>query len=301
MNPETVFELGIISDEISDDVDCACNLIREWGLNHVELRRMWGKNILELNPEEVEHAAGIVKRHGLTVTAVASPIFKSSRDGKISKEAQGEFLLEGFNSFEEQLNLIRKASDIAKQLGTNFIRIFTFWRELWSTALVDDVSDKLIEAARLARDLDIVLLVENEPVCIVGSGKELGQLFQVIDQKTDIEVRKHIAMLWDPGNASYGNSETPYPDGYDFLDPTRIKHIHLKDSTLDKDGNRQYVPMGHGTIDYVQQLRNLKENGYQGSLVLEPHFHPEGHTKEWAAHVCVVAAKEVLRQALDDR
>ena len=98
MNPETVFELGIISDEISDDVDCACNLIREWGLNHVELRRMWGKNILELNPEEVEHAAGIVKRHGLTVTAVASPIFKSSRDGKISKEAQGDFLLEGFNS-----------------------------------------------------------------------------------------------------------------------------------------------------------------------------------------------------------
>ena len=300
MNPETVLELGIISDEISDDVDCACSLIREWGLNHVELRQMWGKNILELTPEEVQHAAGIVKRHGLTVTAVASPIFKSSRDGKASEEAQGDFLLEGFNSFEEQLGLIRKASGIAQQLGTNFIRIFTFWRELWSTALVDDVSDKLVEAARLARDLGVVLLVENEPVCIVGSSKELGQLFQIIDQKTDIEVQKHIAMLWDPGNASYGSCETPYPDGYNFLDHRRIKHIHLKDSILDEAGHRQYVPMGHGTIDYVQQLRKLKENGYQGSLVLEPHFRPEGHTKEWAAHVCVVAAKEVIRQALDD-
>jgi L-ribulose-5-phosphate 3-epimerase len=298
MDSETVFQLGIISDEVSDDLDCACGLIREWGLNHVELRGMWGKNILALTPEEIEHAAGIVKRHRLTVTAVASPIFKSARDGKLKEDVGGDFQLGGFEPLEEQLNLIRKAAVIAKQFGTNLVRVFTFWRESWDRDLVDDVSNKLLEAASLARDLDVILVVENEPVCVVGSGKELGELFQVIDRKADADVRKHIAMLWDPGNAAHGGHETPYPNGYDSLDPTRIVHMHLKDSTFDEAGNPQYVPMGHGTIDYVRHLRQLKEDGYCGSLVLEPHYHPANQTREWAAHVCIVAAKEVIQQAI---
>lgn len=291
-----MFKLGIISDEISSDLDRACTLTREWGMEHIELRTIWDKNILALSPKEFDRVGRIVDRHGLKVTAIASPIFKSPRDG-VAREVAGDFQLRGYESFEGQLELIQRAAGIAKSLGTDRIRIFTFWREPWSDALVEEVAGRLIQAAALARELGVVLAVENEPVCVVGTGRELGDLFRVIDGTAEPELRDRIGMLWDPGNASHGGEETPYPDGYAALNPSRIIHLHLKDSAADTEGRRSSAPLGHGTIDYVSQLRRIRADGYRGALVLEPHYHPEGLTKEESALACVTAARGVIEEA----
>ena len=125
----------------------------------------------------------------------------------------------------------------------------------------------------------------------------MGTLFRIIDRIADPGLREHIGMLWDPGNASHGGQEIPYPDGYEALDPDRIIHLHLKDSLVDTGGERRLVPLGHGTIDYVTQLRRLEQDGYRGTLVLEPHYHPQGKTKEEAALECVAAARAVIEEA----
>ena len=291
-----VFKLGIISDEISSDLDRACTLTRKWGMEHIELRTIWDQNILTLSPEEFDRVGKIVDRHGLKVTAIASPIFKSPRDG-VAREVAGDFQFRGHESFEGQLELIRRAAGIAKSLGTDRIRIFTFWREPWSDALVEEVAGRLIQAAALARELGVVLAVENEPVCVVGTGRELGDLFRVIDRTAEPELRDRIGMLWDPGNAGHSGEETPYPDGYAALDPSRIIHLHLKDSAVDAEGRRSPAPLGHGTIDYVSQLRRIRADGYRGALVLEPHYHPEGLTQEESALACVTAARGVIEEA----
>ena len=291
-----MFELGIISDEIGQDFDRACGLIREWGMSHVEIRTLWDKNSLELTESELAQVSEILKKHDLTVTAIASPVFKSPREGK-PKEVEGDFQLSGFESFEGQLDLIRKAALSCKRFGTDKIRIFTFWRESWNDDLIHDVAEKLIEATKFAQELDVKLAVENEPVCVVGNGKELAGLFDAIRQKASSDVRSHIGILWDPGNASHGGEEIPYPDGYQLLEKDEIIHVHLKDSIVDDEGNRQLVPLGEGTIDYVSQFRQLKDDGYEGVLVLEPHYHPDGMTKEDAALACVRAAQETLNAA----
>ena len=291
-----MFELGIISDEISGDFARACALIKEWDMSQVELRTMWDKNILELSEHELDSVGESLEQHGLTVTAIASPIFKSPRGGTV-RSVQGDFQLSGFESFEGQLELIRRAAAVAQRFGTERIRIFTFWREPWSDALAEDVALKLVEAATLARDLGVVLAVENEPVCVVGTGWELGALFRVVDRNAGPDVRAHIGMLWDPGNASHEDQEVPYPDGYDALETSRLIHVHLKDSIVGADGNRQLVPLGEGTIDYVAQFRRLEADGYRGPVVLEPHYHPEGMSKGGAALACVRAARKVLAVA----
>ncbi|UCC72351.1 MAG: sugar phosphate isomerase/epimerase [Gemmatimonadota bacterium] len=291
-----MFELGIISDEISDDFERSCRLISEWGMRHVELRTMWDKNILALSEAELEAVAASLEAHRLSVTAIASPVFKSPLDGK-PREIEGDFQLAGYESFEAQLELIRKAAILCERFGTDKIRIFSFWREPWTRELVAEVAGKLLEAAGLARDLGVVLVVENEPVCCVGTGQELGELFAEMQGQGSAEALEHIAMLWDPGNARHAGETTPYPDGYEELSSGRIVHVHLKDAIIDGIGNRTLVPLGQGEIDYVGQFRRLQRDGYRGVLVLEPHYYPEGLSQEEAALRCVEGAREVLERA----
>lgn len=108
------------------------------------------------------------------------------------------------------------------------------------------MAGRLIQAAALARELGGVLAVENEPVCVLGSGRELGDLFRVIDRTAEPELRDRIGMLWDPGDASHSGEETPYPNGYTALNPSRIIHPHLKGPFSPDDEPRGAHRLKHG-------------------------------------------------------
>ena len=51
-----VFELGIITDEVADDLDFALERIRDWGLGSIELRTVGGQNLVSLDDETVSSA-----------------------------------------------------------------------------------------------------------------------------------------------------------------------------------------------------------------------------------------------------
>jgi len=49
------FRLSVINDEISQDFDRACSVAaHDFGLEWIELRGMWNKNITDLNADEVD-------------------------------------------------------------------------------------------------------------------------------------------------------------------------------------------------------------------------------------------------------
>lgn len=287
--------LGIISDEVSEDFARSCELIRGWGLAQVELRILWGKNVLQLSDEELERSKRIVDEHGLQVTAIASPVFKAPLDGQ-PRSVKADFALPGSESFEAQLELLERACDLCDFFGTRLIRVFTFWKEPWSEELLETISSKLLQAASLAQARDVVLAVENEPVCSVGTGQELGKLCRILQREAPESVRSHIGVLWDPGNALAAGEPSPYPEGYEALGACNIVHVHLKDLTFGKDGRPQFVPVGQGHVDYRGQLLRLAEDGYTGAFVLEPHYRPSGMTPEEAAGACVEAAQALLKE-----
>ena len=291
------FKLGIISDEVSDDFARSCALIRSWGLTHVELRMLWGKNVLQLSAEELGRAERTVREHGLQVTAIASPIFKSPLDGR-ARAVEADFSLPGSESFEAQVRLLERACDLCELFGTRLIRVFTFWKEPWSEALLAAVASKLLEAASVAQTRDVVLAVENEPVCNVGSGRELGELCRVLSQAPDL--RPHLGALWDPGNALAAGETSPYPEGYGALRACNVVHVHLKDLTFE-EGRPRFAPVGNGHVDYEGQLQSLASDGYDGAFVLEPHYRPDELTQEEAAHACVEAARDYLERYFRDR
>ena len=71
------FKIAVINDEITQDFGHACEVAaREFGMQWIELRGMWNKNLLKLDAKEIEEARRILERNKLRVTDIASPLFK---------------------------------------------------------------------------------------------------------------------------------------------------------------------------------------------------------------------------------
>src|ERR1044071_1437084 len=71
------FKIAVINDEISQDFGHACEVAsRQFGMEWMELRSMWDKNIAALDAKEIDEAVQLLKKNNLRVTDIASPLFK---------------------------------------------------------------------------------------------------------------------------------------------------------------------------------------------------------------------------------
>ena len=78
------FRLSVINDEISADFDHACSVAaNDFGLQWIEIRSMWNKNVTELNADEIDRARQILEKYKLRVTDIASPLLRST--GKVRR------------------------------------------------------------------------------------------------------------------------------------------------------------------------------------------------------------------------
>ncbi len=287
-----MFELGIITDEVHDDLATSCRFIKEAGLSLVELRTLNGANIFTLPDEEILTAKDILAEYGLEVVGLSSPILKSPLDGT-AESISGDFMLEGRQTFEEQLELLERAAYLCQVFDTSLVRVFTFLRGDWSAELAKRVSEKLLTAAEVAREHGMVLAVENEPICNVRHGREMGLLFDYIEKTGSPELLAHLTILWDPGNAYYAGELDASTSGYSAI-RGRVGHVHIKDVIFDNEGRPHCVPVGMGKVNYAPQLSALKDDGYTGPLILEPHYVPEGGTSMEGAKEALSALKELL-------
>lgn len=289
-------ELGIIADEVHASFETACASIARWGLPLVEVRNVDGRNVTLLDDAALDAAAATVRRHGLRVSGVASPVFKSSLDERPSDTA-ADFAVPGLVTVADNLALLERACLAARRFDTRLVRVFTFFRVPWSEAVVEQVVHHVVQAARVAQRHDVVLAIENEPVCVVATGAELGRFFERLDARLPTELRPHVGALWDPGNALAAGETAPFPDGYAAVPAQRLVHVHLKDLGRAPASFGTFVPIGQGRIDYRGQFRALARDGYRGSAVLEPHYAPPGVDRLEATRVCVEAARAELAAA----
>src|SRR5215470_810670 len=126
---DCVFQLSVITDEISQDfghaVEVAAN---EFGVALVEIRGLWKKNIVNLDEKEVAEAKALLAKYDLKVTDIASPLFKVDWPGapKSKYSPTGAAYNASF-TFEQQDEVLERATAMAKAFGTNRVRLFDFW------------------------------------------------------------------------------------------------------------------------------------------------------------------------------
>ncbi len=284
------FKLSVINDEITQDFGRAAEVAaQEFGLNYLEIRALWGKNIMRLDAKEIAEARRILEKYKLRVSSIASPIFKVDWPGApLSRFSPKRDQFGADFTFEQQDELLERGFELTRVFRVDRIRIFDFWR-------LDDpgpyrvaMDQKLMEASKKAVKNGITLLLENEASCNTATGVEAARTLNAVRSA-------NFKLNWDPGNAA-SRGEIAYPDGYSLLPKDRLGYMHCKDVVRGADGKYEWMKMGGGIIDYVGQYRALKRDGYRGVVSLETHWRGAG-TPEESTRQSMSGMKELLRHA----
>ena len=287
---DCVFQLSVISDEISQDFGHALEVAaNEFGLGFVELRGLWKKNIVNLDEKEVAEAKSLLAKYDLKVTDIASPLFKVDWPGAPKSKYSPKAISYGSSyTFEQQDEVLERCIAMAKAFGTNKVRMFDFWKLEDDKPYRDAMDAKLREFADKAAKKDIVLLLENEYECNSATGAQAARTLAAVPNK-------NFMLNWDPGNAAAAG-ETAFPDGYAKIPKGRIGHIHLKDVAHKPDGKFEWAAMGKGTIQFVEQFKTLVRDGYRGTMSLETHWNGGGSPEE-STRQSMAGEKDLLRKA----
>ncbi len=233
------------SDEIAEEVDTQFKVLNKLGIKYFEPRGIDGKNISELNNEELTELKNKMNKYEIKVSSVGSPI------GKVYLEEE----------FAPHFELFKRVVYIAKELGTKYIRIFSFFH--YGTKWTDDerteVLSRLKKMIAYAEQNDVILLHENEKD-IYGDVSERCQ-----DLMKELYCDNFKA-VFDPANFVQTGTDTikAYEQMKDY-----IAYMHIKDAKK-KDGSVMPAGMGDGNVGEI--LKRLFDNGYQGFLSLEPHL-----------------------------
>jgi sugar phosphate isomerase/epimerase len=272
-DPARGFPLGIITDELTQNLEEALKFITGYGLHWCELREVWGKNIMILPQQDLERARKLIAEQGVRVSDIATPIFKWNLPGATTRPGEKHDFAVGSFTEEDADPLLEKAFHLARLFGTQKVRIFSYWRVAEPEKVYPQVRDRLARAARLAEQNGMVLVLENEHECNIGTGKELGRVLRDVNSPA-------LRGVWDPGNAAM-LGEAPFPDGYQAVKGL-FPHMHIKDARKNaQTGKVEWAPVGGGFIDFKGQFAALHQEKYAGTMSLETHYNrPDGNKME---------------------
>jgi sugar phosphate isomerase/epimerase len=280
---------AVITDEISQDFPHALDVMLEYGVRDAELRGLWGTNVMDLSPEQLQDAKRALDERGMQVCSIASPIYKCRLRPEGAEADGGPLHLATERPLSQQLSLLEHAVELCRYFNTDLIRVFSFWKQGEVTAeLVREIVAAIEPGVRLAERAGVVLGLENEHACILGTGAEAAQALAALESTS-------FRAVWDPGNAFFAG-ERPYPDGFEAIRPY-LAHVHVKDAAMGPDGASRWTVVGEGEIDYPGQIAALIEGGYTGPLSLETHYKPENGNAEAGSRACLEGLVRLLREA----
>lgn len=268
------YTLGVVTDEIDQDLKRALSVTNELGLRVVDLNSVRGKNVSQLTEQEIGEIKRLLNFYGCRVGMISTPFLKalpltSLEYGHIQDNAE----------FRKHMSILRKAIQIARALDAGLVRTFSFHREeMWKTGEIpgktlDKIREGLGLACKVAQDEGITLGLENVRSCYGNTGENVRCILDAVSSPV-------LKATWDPVNA-YVSGGIAYPDGYEAIKPY-IVHVHIKDAKIidEKKGLTAWMPVGEGCSGIDRQIKALIQDGYDKTLCLETHWVPKGGTKE---------------------
>ncbi len=264
------WKLGVITDEVDPDLSRALStFFPKYKLRWAEIRNLTldGVNSYvykSATPAQLKQIKHQLDAAHVKLSVLDTAVYKITLPGTKPAGDNAADLNQSEGDFNTQMEDLKRAADAAHALGTNRLRIFTFKRVDDPATIFDRIVESLHTAIGVAKEQGVILVVENEFDCNVGTGAETAKLFKTISDR-------RLMHNWDPGNC-FEAGEQPFPKAWDQLDHSRIVHIHLKDAA-----GKDWKPIGGGEIDFAGQFEALKKMKYSGTLSLETHYKNAQH------------------------
>ena len=239
------FVLSAFADEYSPNFDEQLEGLKKNGVGYIEIRGVDGKNIADLTEDELKSVRAKLDAAGIGVSSIGSPI------GKIKTS----------DPLEPHLDKLRNCIRAAKLLGTQNIRIFSFYMPegVSREEARPEVMRRMKAMLDIAKAEGVTICHENEKG-IYGDSPE-----------TCLDIQKEfggeIKLIFDPANFIECGYE-PYPHGYELLGD-RIYYMHIKDATAE----HTIAPAGKGIGRIPEIIADLnKKRSGKLFLTVEPHL-----------------------------
>jgi len=245
--------------------------MQELGLTGMEVRTVDDVNVMDLSKHTLREIRKRADDRGIAITCVSSPI------GKQPVSISPSLVVEQ----------VEKASEIAYMLGTEYIRIFSFFNEQHMT--IDEAiglsAEKLSLMADRAKRADTVLVMEGGHNTVSQTGKISRQLFEAVNSV-------HLRCAFD-GAAFIGAGEKPFTDCLPLLMPY-IEYMHIKDAKFNSP--RRVLP-GKGDVELEKILDAVRNKDLV--LSLEPHLAYAGPNRGFSGEELFKQAHKALMDILD--
>lgn len=229
---------SVITDELAPDPAVGIAFAVERGLDRVDVRSVGGVNFLSLGRDEQSRVARQIRDAGLSVGCLATPILKWTAPGQSATNAGDQF---GFDAKgRSDAEIYADAVAAAELLGTRHLRIFSYL--IYPGFKMMDLEPPLTALLALAERHDMVLHVENEPVCNVKTVPDLTQLLKAWNHP-------RLKGLLDIGNAASAGAPATVQDVADVM--PWVDQVHFKDYSK---AAKRIVATGEGDIPYPELL-----------------------------------------------
>jgi sugar phosphate isomerase/epimerase len=234
------------ADEISPELDEQLAVLAAESVSHLELRSVWSTSVADFDDAQLARFRSQLEESGVRVSAIGSPI------GKIDIDAP----------LEPELDRLRRIADIAGELGTPLVRVFSFF--------IPDGHDPRLYRARVIDRMGAFATLAEERGLILAHENEKKIYGDTPDRCADIIVSVGSTALratFDAANFVQCGVR-PHSDAYELLRPYLV-YVQIKDALM---ATGDVVPVGQGDGQVAETLAALRDSGFQGYLSLEPHL-----------------------------
>lgn len=252
-----MFTLSAFADEISPDPQEQIDVLKTCGVRHIEFRSILKTNVLALTDHQIDEFHSLLKKNDFGLSAIGSPI------GKIKID----------DPFGPHLEKMQRAIALAKRLGTQNIRVFSFyppdnfdgnWVPHRATVL-----GRMDELCALASKAGVRLVHENEHRIYGDSPERVVDLMTHLRRSFGPDV---VGAAYDAANFVFCSYD-PW-DGW-LKSREWVVHLHIKDW---KHGEEHGSMPGEGRGRIPESTADAVKRGYVGFATMEPHLLGGGPT-----------------------
>ncbi|MCL5674439.1 MAG: sugar phosphate isomerase/epimerase [Candidatus Omnitrophica bacterium] len=257
-----MYILSGFGDEISTELNEQIDVMKGLGVGYIELRGVWGKNVLDLTEDEIKKIKNILLKNGMKISAIGSPI------GKIKIT----------DNFSPHFEKFQYAVELAKFFGTAYVRIFSYYppENEKIEKYRDEVMERMEKKVQYAEKEKVILCHENESA-IYGENPE-----NCLDMLKSIN-SPNLRAVFDPANFIVHGIK-PYTRAYPLLKEW-IEYFHIKDALpMEKTAHKIVcVPAGKGEGQVSEILKDFYKTTKNKDvfLSLEPHLSTAGQFGGW--------------------
>ncbi len=266
--------LSGFADEISADPREQLATLAAESISHLELRSAWSVNVADFTAAQLTAFRRALGQAGVRVSAIGSPI------GKIAVQAP----------LGPELDRLRRIADIAAELGTPIVRVFSFFIPPGQPPgrHRQQVIDRMAALTAIASERGLVLAHENEKEIYGDTAERCHDLITAVDSPA-------LRATFDAANFVQCGVR-PFSQAYPLLRPYLI-YLQVKDAVA---ATGEVVPAGQGDGQIRATLAALRDSGFEGFVSLEPHLAQAGRYGGFSGPEGFSRAAQALKAMLND-